>query len=127
MRIRAIRGATTVEADEPELIRLALEKLGKELLEVNEVDREDLVDIIVTVTQDLNSMFAGTAIREQLGLDDVPILGAIEADVTGSPAHCIRVMMHVYSAKTRAEIRHIYHGESLMLRPDLNHKQTEDK
>lgn len=120
MRIRAIRGATTVEADEPELIRLALDKLGKELLEVNDVDREDLVDVIITVTQDLTSMFAGTAIREQLGLDDVPILGAVEADVEGSPKRCIRVMFHVYSHKTRSEIRHVYQGQSLTLRPDLN-------
>lgn len=119
MRIRALRGATTVEADSPELIRLALSKLGKELLEINGVEHDDLVDVIITVTPDLTSMFAGKAIREELGFDDVPILGAVEADVVGSPKRCIRVMIHAYTHKSRSQVRHVYHGDSLTLRPDL--------
>jgi chorismate mutase len=52
-------------------------------------------------------------------LIDVPLLGAREMSVDGSPARCIRVLMHCYSDKSRSEIRHVYEGEAKRLREDL--------
>ena len=79
--MRAFRGATTVEADDPTMIRVAVRDLMNEMLDVNELVDDDLVDVILTVTPDLTSMYAGKALREECGFSDVPLLGAVEADV----------------------------------------------
>lgn len=117
--MRAFRGATTVERDEPALIRAAVKNLVLEILDRNELVDDDLVDVILTVTTDLTSMYAGTALREECGFDDVPLLGAVEANVTTGLPRCVRVLIHAYSARSRSEIVPVYHGEARRLRPDL--------
>lgn len=119
-RLRAFRGATTVERDDPDLIRVAVRELMYEMLEVNELADDDLVDCILTVTSDLTSMYAGKALREECGFDDVPLLGAVEADVAAGLNRCIRVMVHAYSTRSRAEVVPVYHGDTKRLRPDLH-------
>lgn len=118
--MRAFRGATTVDADDPELIRAAVRALMDEMLEVNRLEDDDLVDVILTVTPDLTSMYAGKAVREECGFDDVPLLGAVEADVAAGLDRCIRIMLHAYSTTPRSEITPIYHGSTKRLRPDLH-------
>ena len=118
-RIRAFRGATTVEHDDPAEIRVAVRDLVNELVARNEIAHDDMVDVILTVTTDLTSMYAGTALREECGFDDVPLLGAVEANVTTGVPRCVRVMMHAYSTRSRSEVVSVYHGEARRLRPDL--------
>lgn len=118
--MRAFRGATTVERDDPELIRVAVRDLMNEMLATNSLEDDDLVDCILTVTPDLTSMYAGKALREECGFVDVPLLGAVEADVAAGMDFCIRVMLHAYSPLSRSEVTPVYHGESQRLRPDLH-------
>ena len=118
--MRAFRGATTVERDDPAEIRLRVRELVNEMLAANELEDDDLVDVILTVTPDLTSMYAGTALREECGFDDVPLLGAVEANVTIGVDHCVRVMLHAYSTRSRAEVVHVFHGGARRLRPDLH-------
>lgn len=118
-RIRAFRGATTVEQDDPGQIRVAVRDLMNEIVAKNNLQDDDYVDVILTVTPDLTSMYAGTALREECGLDDVPLLGAVEANVTTGVDRCVRVMVHAYSTLTRSEVVPVYHGEARKLRPDL--------
>lgn len=118
--MRAFRGATTVENDDPAEIRAAVRDLMNEMLERNSVVDDDLVDVILTVTPDLTSMYAGTALREECGFDDVPLLGAVEANVTIGIDRCVRIMLHAYSSRPRSEVVHVYHGETTRLRPDLH-------
>jgi chorismate mutase len=119
-RIRAFRGATTVENDDPVEIRAAVRELMTEVLASNDLHDDDLVDVILTVTPDLTSMYAGTALREECGFNDVPLLGAVEANVTIGVDRCVRVMLHAYSPLSRADVVHVFHGESRRLRPDLH-------
>lgn len=119
-RIRAFRGATTVEHDDPAEIRAAVRDLVNEIISRNELEDDDFVDVILTVTPDLTSMYAGTALREECGFDDVPLLGAVEANVTSGVDRCVRVMLHAYSARSRAQVVPVYHGEARRLRPDLS-------
>ncbi|MDQ2692405.1 MAG: chorismate mutase, partial [Chloroflexota bacterium] len=56
MAIRGIRGATTVTADEPELILQATRELLEEILAENEgMKPDDIASAIFTVTDDLFS------------------------------------------------------------------------
>jgi chorismate mutase len=117
--LRAIRGATTVDEDSAEQIRSRTQALVQEMLERNDVSKDDLVSIIFTMTDDLSSAFPATAARE-LGLEEVPLIGAREVAVAGSAPRCIRVMMHCYSERARKEIRHIFLEGARSLRADLS-------
>ena len=116
--LRAIRGATTVDTDAADLITAQTQELVSAMLQRNNVAIDDLVSLIFTSTPDLHSGFPATAARA-LGLDEVPLLGAIEADVEGALPRCIRVMMHCYTEVPRAQIRHVYLEGARALRSDL--------
>ena len=50
------------------------------------------------------------------------MLHAVEVDVPGAIERCIRVLMHVNTAASMAEIEHVYLREAERLRPDLVRK-----
>lgn len=118
MPFRALRGATTVDADDPAQITDRVVALLTEMLARNEADKDSLVSIIFTTTPDLRSMFPAAAART-MGLGDVPLLGAQEADIDGGTPRCIRVMIHLESDRPRAELRHVYLEGAKGLRDDL--------
>jgi chorismate mutase len=116
--LRGIRGATTVDADDADQIRSRTQELVAEMLSRNEVANEDLVSIFFSATEDLNAAFPATAARE-LGLVDVPLFGTREISVPGAIGRCVRVLVHCYSSRSRAEIRHVYLEGATVLRSDL--------
>lgn len=115
---RAIRGATTVENDTPEQIRHATRELLETIVARNGISSADVISAIFTVTHDLTSEFPAHAARE-LGWLDVPLLCTLEIPVPGSLPKCIRVLLHVESHASRADIRHVYLHDARALRPDL--------
>ena len=117
-RLVALRGATTVEADTREAVLDRTRELLAALLERNAVDHDQLVSIIFTSTGDLHSEFPALAARS-LGLGDVPLLCARELDVTGGNPRTIRVLIHCYSTRQRAGLRHVYLHRAKHLRDDL--------
>ena len=72
-----------------------------------------------TSTKDLRSAFPALAARE-LGLGDVPLLCAGELDVVGGNPNTIRVLLHCYSTRPRASLRHVYLHHAKHLRDDLS-------
>ena len=117
-QVRAIRGATTVAADEPALVLAATRELLAELLARNAVAHEDLISAVFTVTPDLTAAFPARAARE-LGWTDVPLLCAAEIPVPDALPRCVRVLLHVHSARARSAIAHAYLHGATVLRPDL--------
>jgi chorismate mutase len=119
MAIRGIRGATTVPADEPDLILQATRELLEEILEANtSMKPEDIASAIFTVTEDLASTFPAQAAR-QMGWSLVPMMCAREIPVPGSLRKVIRVLVHWNTEKLQSEITHVYLREAVKLRPDL--------
>jgi chorismate mutase len=116
--VRALRGATTVEADTPEQIHERVGALVNEMLDRNGVDKDDLISLIVTATEDVTCMFPAAAARA-VGLGDVPLLCARELSVVGGTPLCIRVLMHLTTERSRAELRHVYLAGAEGLRDDL--------
>jgi chorismate mutase len=116
--VRALRGATTVDVDEPAHITERVVALLEEMLARNGVGHDDLISIVFTTTKDICSMFPAAAART-MGLGDVPLLGALEADIeTGTPK-CVRVLLHLNTERSRAELRHVYLEGARSLRDDL--------
>lgn len=118
MRLRALRGATTVAEDTRAALLSATATLLGEMLKRNDVAHEDLVSIIFTATSDLHSEFPAAAARE-MGISDVPLLCARELDVEGALGRCVRVLMHCYTDRDAKALRHVYLGEARQLRDDL--------
>ncbi|HEY2815445.1 MAG TPA: chorismate mutase [Acidimicrobiales bacterium] len=116
--VRALRGATTIERDEPEHITDRVVTLLKEMFAHNDVDHDDIISIIFTSTSDIHSMYPPTAAR-LMGLGDVPLIGAQEIDVIGGTASCIRVMLHLTTDRARDELHHVYLEGARGLRDDL--------
>jgi chorismate mutase len=119
MPIRGIRGATTVPADDPELILQATRELLEEILEENKsMQPEDVASALFTVTDDLASTFPAQAAR-QMGWSLVPMLCALEIPVTNSLPRVIRVLVHWNTEIPQNEITHVYLRDAVKLRPDL--------
>ena len=121
MRLIALRGATTVDANEAEPILEATEHLMVEMLGRNRLAPEDLVSCIFTLTADLDAEFPAVAAR-RMGLSRVPLLCAREIPVPGSLPRVIRVLMHCYPPDN-LEPQHVYLGEARKLRLDLEGAQ----
>ncbi len=116
--VRALRGATTLDADEPAHITERVVALLERILERNGVDKEDLVSILFTATGDVHSMFPAQAART-MGLGDVPLMCARELDIVDGTSRCIRVLLHLTTDKPRSELHHVYLEGAKGLRDDL--------
>lgn len=116
--VRALRGATTVDADTPEQVTERTVELLGAMLERNGVAHEDLISIVFTTTPDVVSLFPATAART-MGLGDVPLLCASEIAVPGATPLCIRVLAHLATGRARQELHHVYLQGARGLRDDL--------
>jgi chorismate mutase len=88
------------------------------MLDRNGVGHDELVSVLFTATDDVHSAFPAAAART-IGLGDVPLICARELDITGATPMCIRVMMHLWTERPRAELRHVYLEGAKGLRDDL--------
>jgi len=123
MRVRGVRGATTAKANTREAVLEATRELLQEILKLNQIDDpEEIASILFTTTPDLNATFPAEAARE-IGLQLVPLLCASEIAVPGRLPSCIRVMLHLNTTKSLAQIVHVYLREAKSLRPDIHSAQ----
>ncbi len=118
MRLHALRGAISVEADDADEILARTTELMHELLRRNALRPEDVVSCIFTATPDLKAAFPAAAAR-QMGFDQVPLMCAVEIDVPGALPKIIRVMAHYYAAADDHRAQHVYLGRATALRKDL--------
>lgn len=117
IRMRGIRGATTVDANDAQQILEATDELLRRLIEANGIHPDDVVSGLFTMTSDLNAAFPARA-AEVYGWNIVAMLHSTEIPVPGSLPRCIRLLVHAYTPRTREEIRHVYLRGATVLRPD---------
>jgi chorismate mutase len=122
-KMRAVRGATTVERDDAEQVVSATRELLTALAERNAIGHDQVISAIFTVTPDITSEFPARAARE-LGWIDVPLLCAMEIPTTRGLTHCIRVLLHIETELPRSSLRHVYLRDAKELRPDLSDETT---
>ena len=119
MTVRGIRGATTVEDDQPEAILQATRELLEVILQANpDLRSEDIASAFFTVTQDLRSVYPAQAAR-QMGWEAVPLMCSQEVPVPNGLLSCIRVLIHWNTDLPGKAIRHVYLRQATSLRPDL--------
>ena len=116
--VRAIRGAIQIDHDGRDEILAGTTELVREVLRRNDLAGEDLISIMFTATPDLTAEFPAYAARA-LGLTDVPLLCATEISVPGAMPRVLRLLAHVETPRSRAQLRHVYLRGAAQLRTDL--------
>lgn len=121
VKLRALRGAITVDDNDADAILDGTEELVRTLMARNGLEQDHLVSCIFTCTDDLDAEFPAVAAR-RLGLTSVPLLCAREMDVPGALPRVIRLMVHCYADES-TEPRHVYLRDAVSLRRDLEAAQ----
>ena len=117
--IRGVRGATTVQVDTDIEIMTAVERLLREMIELNSIEAENVASIFISMTEDLRSAFPAKALRKIDGWTYVPVVCMQEIPIVNSLPLCIRVMLHLNTNKKQTQIQHVYQEGAIALRPDL--------
>ncbi len=117
-KIRGIRGAITVKADNPDLIKAATKELLLEIEKRNQLVVTDIAAVVFSATPDLQSAYPAVAARE-LGWTTVPLFCLTEMAVSGALDKCIRVLILYNTDLDQEEVNHIYLRGAQILRPDL--------
>lgn len=118
MTVRAVRGATQLNADEAEHLLERTAELMQAMFKRNDLTADDVISVFLTATPDVRSAFPAAAVRA-LGITDVPLMCAQEMDVVGAMPLVVRIMAHVATPRSRDEIRHVYLHGTTVLRDDL--------
>ncbi|HEY0776298.1 MAG TPA: chorismate mutase [Nocardioidaceae bacterium] len=118
MAVRAVRGATQLDADIREHMLERVAEMVTDVMEANDLDVEDFISVIFTATPDLVSEFPAYAAR-RLGFGDVPLICARELAVEGAMPRVVRMLAHVESDLSKQDITHVYLHGAAALRSDL--------
>ena len=118
MAVRAIRGAVQVDANESAAILDGTSELVTEVMTRNKLTPDDVISVVFTATPDLNAEFPALAARK-LGFQDVPLLCCTEIGVAKALPRVVRLMMHVETGRSRAEMQHVYLRGAKALRLDI--------
>jgi chorismate mutase len=117
-RVRALRGATTLDVDEREHLIERTQEVMAAIFERNGLTEDDLISIVFTATSDIHSAFPAEAAREA-GFTHVPLMCARELEIDGGIARCVRLLIHAYTDRAARDLRHVYLHDARQLRTDL--------
>jgi len=116
--VRAIRGAVQVDANERQAILDGATDLVTEVMGRNNLITDDVISVVFTVTPDLDAEFPALAARK-IGFQDVPLLCATEIPVPHAMPRVVRLLMHLETSRSRAELQHVYLRGAAALRLDI--------
>jgi chorismate mutase len=116
--VRAVRGATQIDADDRDQILEATAELVEAVMSRNALTTDDVISVIFTVTPDLTAEFPALAARK-LGFHEVPLLCATEIGVPGALPRVIRLMAHIETDRPRSDVQHVYLRGATALRLDI--------
>jgi chorismate mutase len=118
--VRAVRGATQLEADVREHLLERVAEMVRDVMTSNDLEVDDFISVVFTATSDLVSEFPAYAAR-RLGFGEIPLLCARELEIAGSMPRVVRMLAHVETDLPRADITHVYLHGAAQLRRDLTH------
>ena len=117
IKLSVIRGAITSKGNTKEDITSAVYELVEELISRNNLETDNILSIIFTVTKDLNACFPASIARKYNGLNKVAFLDCQQMFVPDDIKFCIRLMAQVKSPLNQ-KLNHPYLKGASNLRPD---------
>lgn len=116
--MKIIRGAVCAQNSAESIGQNAV-NLISEIISRNNLDKNAVSAIFFTATEDLNAANPATAVRTQLGLNNVAFMCAQEMTVQGMLPQCLRVAVFVETDRD-APTTPVYLGAAATLRQDLS-------
>lgn len=113
-----IRGATTIAMDTKEEISAAVKELLDGVFAANDLQKSGVAGFLFSLTSDIHSYHPAKAARE-CGYDFAPLFAAIEPDIDGALASCIRLMLFT-NLPTDKAVKHVYLKGAKGLRKDIS-------
>ena len=117
-RLRALRGATTVDATPARPSASARPSWSTTLLERNALAVDDIVSVIFTATADLTADFPGRRGAQRRSRRHAAARAARRYRSAGAVERCVRVLVHCYLPAGRGA-HHVYLHGARQLRLDL--------
>lgn len=114
--IYSTRGATTVFEDSKNEIEMKTAKLLSELIKINNINKNDILFIIFSTTEDLKSYYPATAARIKLDLNTTALFSTTEPSIKGSLEKCIRILLTYKTKSIKNKPKYIYQEEAKKLR-----------
>jgi len=116
--VACIRGANTVLNNNREEMLECTGKMLEAIIADNNLSVDDIVSITFTATKDLDAVYPAVAARE-MGITQASLMCVQEMYVEGSLPKCIRVSVMTECDLCQKDVKHVYMGEAVRLRPDL--------
>jgi chorismate mutase len=124
-RVRAIRGATTASENSAAAIQKVVHELLDEIEARNALDFDEVVNVIFSVTQDLDAVFPAAIARQRPNWQTVPLLDVQQMFVKTDLPFCIRCLIQFNTPEPSLEVQHVYLQQAKTLRPDWSFPETE--
>lgn len=119
---RALRGATTAEANTVAAMRESVLELLETLERENHLDPRQLLSVTFSVTPDLDAIYPATIARERPGWDEVAMLDVQHMVVAHGLPRCIRLLAHAHLPVQQKPV-HPYLRGAKQLRPDWSYSR----
>lgn len=116
----AIRGAISIEKNSVKEINKKTVELFESIFKENKINKEEIVSILFSCTNDIDKAYPGKFIRERYNLNKVAIMHFNEMVVEDSLNLCIRVLILLNGYNPN--MKYVYLGEAKKLRNDLDKK-----
>jgi len=116
-KLFALRGVVQCENSEEDMCK-QIGIMYDELLGLNNLEEKDIVSIVFSVTNDLDTLSPCTALRRggRAG-GDMALFAAQEPVYKNSLERAVRVIIHCYLDEN-AKVKHVYRNGAEVLRPD---------
>lgn len=118
-RIQALRGAVNFESDTAKEIDSKSEELFKELLKQNNIELDDIVCVIFSLTKDITAAYPAKTFREKIS-QKISLFSCTEPDIEGGMPLTLRVMMLHYGNSNTP----VYLYDTKNLRKDLFYEHS---
>jgi chorismate mutase len=113
--ILSVRGATTISSDSKNEVEDKTTNLLNTIIDSNNINKNNILFIIFSTTNDIKSYYPATVARTKLNLNNTALFSTEEPNINGSLKNCIRVLL-VYKDSNNKLPKYIYQEGAKNLR-----------
>ena len=113
--ILSVRGATTISSDSKNEVEDKTTNLLNTIIDSNNINKNNILFIIFSTTDDIKSYYPATVARTKLNLNNTALFSTVEPNINGSLKNCIRVLL-VYKDSNNKLPKYIYQEGAKNLR-----------
>ena len=113
--ILSVRGATTISSDSKNEVEDKTTNLLNTIIDSNNINKNNILFIIFSTTDDIKSYYPATVARTKLNLNNTALFSTEEPNINGSLKNCIRILL-VYKGSNNKLPKYIYQEGAKNLR-----------